>query len=156
MRENVIPRFPIAFSVATRRSQETGEKGTALVESAIVLTLFFTFLFGIMEFSRALYTYDFVSNAAREGTRYAMVRGSACNSFASACPASTSDVQNYLRNYWPLIDPNALTVTTTWTPNKNPGSVVKVQAQYNFQFVLPFLGGSGLTMKSASQMVISQ
>lgn len=136
-----------------------GEKGIALVETAIVLSLFLMMLFGIIDFGRAFYTYNFVSYAARKGTRYAIVRGSAC----SGCTASASDVENYVKKpppegiAEPGIDPTKMTVTTTWPDgNKNPRSRVNVQVQYNFQFILPFLPSSGWAMKSTSQMVISQ
>jgi len=137
------------------------ERGTNLVEYGIVLTLLLTMLFGIVDFGRALYAYHFVSDAAREGTRYAMVRGSTCQ----GCTASSTDVQNYLDNVPAGIDASQLSVTTTWNPAgysncngnpKAPGCIVQVQVSYNFNFLLPFMPYSQLTMKSSSQMTISQ
>jgi hypothetical protein len=65
------------------------ERGSALWEFAFVLTVMLTLIFGVMEFSQVMYAYHFVSNAAREATRYASVRGS---TFAAApfgpCPAA--------------------------------------------------------------------
>jgi Flp pilus assembly protein TadG len=122
----------------------------------MVLTIFFMFFFGIMDFSRALYAYHFVGDAAREGTRYAMVRGSTCTSYPTACPASANDIQNYLQNVPAAITATQLTATTTWTPNNNPGSVVQVQVQYKFKFILPLLPSAAITMTSTSQTVISQ
>ncbi|MGH9775086.1 MAG: TadE/TadG family type IV pilus assembly protein [Candidatus Acidiferrales bacterium] len=133
-----------------------GERGGTLIEFALVLTVLFMFMFGIIDLSRALYAYHFVGDAAREGVRFAMVRGSSCKSYPSACPASAADVQNSVKNVPEGIDPTAVTVTTTWTPNNNPGSVVNVKVQYSFKFILPFLPKSVLTMTSASQSVISQ
>ena len=60
----------------------TSEQGSALLEFALMLTILLTLMFGVMDFSRALYAYHFLSNAAREATRYASVRGS---SFPTAC-----------------------------------------------------------------------
>ncbi|MGB0035805.1 MAG: TadE family protein [Candidatus Acidiferrales bacterium] len=138
-----------------RRSKFT-ERGSHLVEFALSVTLLFTFIFGIMDFSRAMYAYHFVANAARDGTRYAMVRGATCKAWTTACPASASDVQTYLKNVPLGIDPTAITVTTSWTPDNNPGSVVQVQVQYKFKFILRPLPTSTLTMTSSSQTVISQ
>jgi Flp pilus assembly protein TadG len=141
---------------------EESERGTNLVEYAIVLTLLLTTMFGLIDFGRALYAYHFVSNAAREGTRYAVVRGSSCTS--PGCPASSNDIEDYLENA-PGIDHTQLSVTTTWNPNGSPncsvtsnapGCVVKVQVSYNFKFMLPFLPKSTVVMQSSSQMVISQ
>ena len=133
-----------------------GQRGSNLVEYGIVITLLLTMLFGLVDFGRALYAYHFVSEAAREATRYAMVRGSACTS--PGCPASGSDIQNYVKNVPAGIDPAQLTVTPTWSPNNcnNPGCVVEVQVSYNFNFMLPFLPRNTVVMQSSSQMVISQ
>jgi Flp pilus assembly protein TadG len=142
---------------------EESERGTNLVEYALVLTLLLTTLFGLIDFGRALYAYHFVSDAAREGTRYAVVRGSSCTS--PGCPASSGDIEDYLEKVPAGIDANQLTVTTTWNPNGStnctvisnaPGCVVEVQVSYNFKFMLPFLPKSTVVMQSSSQMVISQ
>jgi len=139
------------------------ERGVNLVEYAVVLTLLLALLFGVIDFGRALYAYHFVSNAAREGTRYAMVRGSTCTS--PGCPAGSSDIANYLDNVPAGIDPTQLSVTTTWNPNDSasctgvpnaPGCVVEVQVSYNFNFMLPFLPKSTVVMQSSSEMIISQ
>jgi Flp pilus assembly protein TadG len=136
-----------------KRPNLTGESGAELVEFALILIALLMFLFGIMDFGRALYAYHFVSNAAREGTRYAISRGSTCK----GCTAGPDDISDYiLTNAPPGIDTSKLTVTTTWNPDKNPGSVVNVQVSYNFRFFFPLLPTSAVAMNSASQMVISQ
>ena len=58
------------------RRPRLNEIGSAVLEFGLVVVMFFMFVFGVMDFGRALYTYHFVSNAACEATRYAMVRGS--------------------------------------------------------------------------------
>ncbi|HUI41298.1 MAG TPA: TadE/TadG family type IV pilus assembly protein [Terriglobia bacterium] len=151
------------LSRSFRRRQ--GEAGAELLEFALVMLTLFTLVFGVMGFGQALYAYHFVAHAAREGARYAIVRGSACNTFATACPASSTDVQNYVKGIAPAgIDttPANFIVTTTWpgsgdcAGSNNPGCPVNVQLQYKFQFAVPLLSSSKLTMTSASQMVISQ
>jgi len=132
------------------------QRGSAVVEFAAAFTVLFTFLFAIVDLSRALYAYHFIADAAREGTRYAMVRGSSCTSWTTACPAAASDVSNYLKNAPAGINPQAMTVTTTWNPNNNPGSIVQVQVQYGFQPIFPLVPKGTLTMTSSSQVVISQ
>jgi Flp pilus assembly protein TadG len=132
------------------------ERGSAVVEFAAALTVLFMFLFAIMDLSRALYSYHFIADAAREGTRYAMVRGSQCTSYTTACPASATDIQTYLKNVPAGINPSSMTVTTTWTPNNQPGSVVQVQVQYSFQPIFPLIPKGALVMASSSKVVISQ
>jgi Flp pilus assembly protein TadG len=138
------------------RSRRPSERGAVVVEFALVFTALAMFLFGIIDFSRALYAYNFVSNAAREGTRFAMVRGASCSGLPGGCPASLTDIQNYVKNTGVGVDPKALTVIPSWTPNNKPGSTVGVIVQYSFPFSMPFLPTSHITMKSSSQMVISQ
>ena len=64
------------------RSRTTS--GQAIVEFALVAPVFFLLLFGIIEAGRFIIYYETLSNAAREGTRYAIVHGS--NSFCPSGP----------------------------------------------------------------------
>ncbi|HZT69946.1 MAG TPA: TadE/TadG family type IV pilus assembly protein [Terriglobia bacterium] len=133
---------------ASRRN----ERGAALLECSLVIVVFFMFVFGVMDFGRAIYTYHFVSNAACEATRYAMVRGA-----TSTDPVTATDIQNYVKSITPQgIDPSALTVSTSWSPNNAPGSSVRVAVSDNFRFMTPFLEEYQVTLSDASQMVISQ
>lgn len=126
--------------------------GTALVEFGLVVVVFFMFVFGVMDFGRALYTYHFVSNAACEATRYAMVRGS-----SSTDPATAADIESYVKSLAPQgIDPSSLTVSTSWSPSHAPGSSVRIQVSDNFQCMSPFLTTYQMTLSDSSQMVISQ
>jgi Flp pilus assembly protein TadG len=47
------------------------ERGTSVAEFAMVATLFFTLIFGIIEFGRMLYTHNALADATRRGARYA-------------------------------------------------------------------------------------
>jgi len=163
-----------------------GDRGSSLVEFALVLTILFMLIFGIMDFSRAVYAYNFLSSAASAGARYAIVRGAACTTWTTACPASASDVTNYVQGIVPAgiqvtstatcpasasTAAGALTVCASW-PGKagngsacsqtggktnTPGCVVQVQVQYAFKFSLPFLPRtSTYSMTANSQMVIAQ
>lgn len=155
------------------------DSGSQMVELAFAVTILLALFFGIMDFSRAMYCYHYVTYAAQDGARYAMVRGgdagtSSCTSTTPYdCITSSSDVQSHIKSQgFPLIDPNNLTVNTTW-PGTSPGCVsncsacspaanansqgclVKVQVVYNFNFMLPFLPRtSGLTFAGTSQKVI--
>lgn len=166
MRRSTDPKlFPFAraYRLRVQTSQMPrcagSEHGSAVVETALSFIVLLTMIFGILLISLALYTYNFIADAAREGTRYAMVRGSTCQGFASACPATASNVQTYVKGLgFPGIDPAAMTVTTTWpVGNSNiPGNPVRVTVQYNFPLAIPFLTARTLNLTSSSQMVISQ
>lgn len=142
------------------------ERGNALVEFAIASTAMLMVMFGIIDFGRALYTYHLIADGARQGARYAMVRGTACT--VSGCPATAGAIQSYVRGLAPGIDPNLLTVTTTYGPGDGcpdpgsqnpggPGCVVSVQASYTFNFIIvPLMPTFSIPMSSTSQVVISQ
>jgi len=133
------------------RAPRRNDKGASILEFGLVVLVFYAFVFGVMDFGRALYSYHFVSHAAREATRYAIVHGA-----QSSAPATANDIAQYVKAITPDgIDPNAITVSTTWSPDNAPGSNVKVQVQDNFHFVMPLLLTTQLNLSSASQMVIS-
>jgi Flp pilus assembly protein TadG len=144
------------------------ERGSGLVEQALVVATLLAMMFGIIDFGRALYTYHFVSEAAREATRWASVRGNTCVGLTGGCPAGTADVQTYVANVSGMgLDPAKITATTSWpiqpysSPTcganiNNPGCVVQVQVNYAFQFIVPFLPSAAFTMSSTSQMIITK
>jgi Flp pilus assembly protein TadG len=159
----------LATQAHQRRFFTCGEEGSAIVETAFSVALLLVIVFGIAEISLALYSYHFISEAAREATRYAIVRGSSCAGFPSACPATAANIQNYVENLgYPGIDPDNMTVTTAWSPYpagtactpsascNNPGNQVQVTVQYQLPLTIPFLPSRTATMSSTSQMVISQ
>ena len=46
------------------------ERGTAMVEMAIVLPIIILFFLGMIDFGRAIFLYNNLTNAAREGARF--------------------------------------------------------------------------------------
>jgi Flp pilus assembly protein TadG len=134
------------------RASRRNDQGASALEFGLVVLVFYVFVFGVMDFGRALYAYHFVSHASREATRYAIVRGA-----QSADPATATDISQYVKSITPDgIDPSAVTVSATWSPDNSPGSSVRVQVQDNFHFIMPLVRTSPLALTSASQMVISQ
>ncbi|MEO7117701.1 MAG: TadE family protein [Candidatus Limnocylindrales bacterium] len=51
------------------------DRGQALVEFALVLPILATLLFGLLDVGRVVWAQDSISNAAREGARFAIVHG---------------------------------------------------------------------------------
>ncbi len=143
-----------------------GEDGNSLVEYAIVFMFFMSMVLGIVDFSRALYTYHFLSNAAREATRWAAVRGSTCIIDGSCTSeALQGDIQTYVKSITPPgVNPNPpdLTTAASWPgtgPNclndiRSPGCPVEVTVSYRFSFVVPFIRSTPLTLSSSSEMII--
>lgn len=138
------------------------EQGASLVEFALCSAVLFMSLFGVIGLCGALYSYIFVSEAARDAARYALVRGSACTGF-SDCNISSAQVNSYVKNLGhPGINKTNLTATAGWSgsnsPSNAPGNVVTVTVSYNFPLNIPFWPQSGSTIHlvSSSQMTVSQ
>lgn len=154
-----------------------GSEGATLVEFALSSSVLFLLLIGIMEVCLAFFAYHYVNEAAREASRWAMVRGSqSCTNTPALtdCGASQTDIQNYVKNLgYPSILANNTTVTvnwmtasatqpTTWSSCgtslacKIPGNAVQVTVLYAFPLTIPFMPSKTLNLQSTSQVVISQ
>ena len=140
----------------SRRAAE--QRGTSVVEFALCSAILLTLAFGVLALSLAVYSYHFISEAARQGTRYAMVRGTTCQ-FSNPCTATSDEIQSYVQGLgraYPGINPNLMNVQTTWLQGKNPGDPVEVTVTYAFPLWIPFVPSQTLTMTSSSQMTISE
>jgi len=55
------------------KAYRRGKRGQALVEFALVFPIFLLAMFGLFDIGRAVFAYNEITNAAREGTRMAIV-----------------------------------------------------------------------------------
>jgi Flp pilus assembly protein TadG len=126
------------------------EKGLATVEFAIVGAVFLLLIIAIMQLGLAMYSRNHVTNVVRDAARYAALHGS-----AAPTPATAASIQAYVMDHSSgLVDTSKITVTTTWLPNNNPGSAVRVQVEYPFPLTIPFVPEETLSLRSSSEMVI--
>lgn len=163
----------IRFPQGARCGFYRDEEGGSLVEFGIAASLFLTLFFCVTSLSMLAYSYYFVSDAAREATRYAVVRGNTLVADCTApgpanCIAQTGDIQTLVRNFaFPGIKSSNLNVSTTWLTSlggscgtsdncKSPGNQVQVQVTYSFPLIAPYLPRDTFLLSSTSQMVISQ
>lgn len=79
------------------------QRGASVVEFALVMLVFFTFMLGLLDFSRLLYTWHAAQEAARAGARYAAV-----------CDDTTrlSEVRSLMQRLVPAIS----AVAIDWSP----------------------------------------
>lgn len=156
------------------------QRGSTLVETAIVMAVVLALVFGIIDFGRAMYTYSYVGQLARQGARWAIVRGANCTALptpSGTCPAQggSTDIQPYLQSLnegamnassisatlqWAAPSGNATgckgTSTTPSPTNSNaPGCLAFVTVTYPFAFIMPYLPNTTINMSSTSQMVVS-
>lgn len=174
-------RKPSVLLGGLRVALVLGEQGGSLVEMALSCLVLIPILFGIIQLSIGLYCYHFAADAAREATRWAIVRGSTCNGIfgagycaptsANSSGALNSDIAQYVRT---LGYPYSTSVTTltkwctkgasipaTWTTcsttqNNAPGNLVQVTVSYSYPLAIPFIKKNTINLSSVSSMTIVQ
>jgi Flp pilus assembly protein TadG len=149
---------PVA-SGAQRAGVMGSEEGSTLIEFALTFTALLTLLFCVMEICLVFYSYDMISDRAREGTRYAMVRGASCpNTTSPTCEVTASEVNSYVSALAvPNIGGGTITVATTYPDgNESVGSRVQVKVSYVFPIKMPFVPKNSINMSSTSVMYILQ
>lgn len=124
---------------------KNNERGSTLVEFSIGVTVFLTAMFGVMEFGRALWVHNALTDAARRGARYATMHS----------PSDVDGVKNVVvygdpsGSGQPMLN-NLSTANVNVTYNNfglNDGTVSVSITNYQFQFVIPIIGTT-ITMPS--------
>ena len=144
---------------ASRRRRSAGslrdERGAAAVEFAIVASIFFLLVFGIIDFGFAFHTWNGTANAAREGARRAAV------------DPVVGDIVARTRQSVDYLDPARLSVNVTCSRGGGAfsgcpasgswveGDLVRVTVDYRYQYLTP-LGsmvglGDDLNLHSVSE-----
>jgi Flp pilus assembly protein TadG len=109
-------------------------------------------VFGVIEGGRLVWTMHTLTNATREGSRYALVRGS-----MSDDPATTESVRAHMLDTSSGLDPDELTVTLNYPDgNNDPKSRVRVSSSYQYTFIVGMVFGTGtITLDSVSEAIIA-
>jgi Flp pilus assembly protein TadG len=146
--------------IRSRRRRST--RGQAMVEFALVAPMFFLLLFGIIEAGRFIFYYETLSNATREGARYAIVNGAntlGCPS-GPAAPGSTpcdtpgnNVVTRVKQSAFGVL--TSITVTPTWINDNGRGSTVKVVASYTYRSLVPLVPLPPINVSAESSLVIN-
>lgn len=150
-----------------------GTEGAAIVEIAVCSAVLLALTIGVVEMSMALYACHVTADAARQASRWAMVRGSSsCANTPNLtdCGATAAQIQDYVSSLGYLnIGASDTTVSwlkasktepTTWSACagtcNDPGNQVRVVVTYPFPLSIPFVSAQTLSVTSQSQVVISQ
>lgn len=149
--------------------------GQALPEFALVAPLFFLLLFGIIEAGRFIYYYEILSNATREGARYAIVNGEHTlgrktgpdtgSSTVSDDPTGL-DVVAKVRSSAIGVVGTQITVDRCWwyvtcdfatygDGNFVRGANVTVRARYTYSSLIPLVPLPNITVEAESSLVIN-
>jgi len=142
-----------------RRGLVAGEEGAAVIEFAMTVPILLSCFFGLVQVCLACYIHQVLTESAREGTRYAIVRGTTCvNGSGSSCTATVASVNSFVSSIgWPNVAGGTMIVNTTYPDgNEQPGSRVQVNVTYAFPFRIPFVPSSTINLSSNSVMYIVQ
>ena len=108
---------------AAGKHSASGEEGGSLVEMALSCLILIPILFGIVQLSIGLYCYHYAADAAREATRWAIVRGANCTGLfgsgycsptsGNGSGATATDIAQYVKGLgYPYS--SSVTTTTQW------------------------------------------
>lgn len=127
------------------RTRLADTRGQSLVEFAVVVPVFLMIVLGLFDGARAVWHYNTLAQATREGTRYAIVHSE----------ATTTQIENVVRGHASGLSQGRLTVTVTFPDGgQRPGDKVDVHATYSFKPLFDLVGLPGITMSSSSRMTI--
>lgn len=128
------------------KAHKPSEKGANLVEMALILFVLVLFIIGIADFGRAFNNYIIITNAAREGVRYA-------SHFPAAETAiKTITIQEAENSGVILVEDD---ITIAQGLNGVAGEPIRVEIDYTFDTIFAgMVGFHSLTLHSATEMVI--
>jgi Flp pilus assembly protein TadG len=113
------------------------DRGTTVVEFALILPILVMLIFGIVEFGRGYNAKITVTHAAREGAR------------VLALTADPDAAEIAVKNAATSLDPGAITVTSSAC---SPGTPASVTVQYPFSYEVPLVGGGTETLSATGVM----
>ncbi|HET9527690.1 MAG TPA: TadE family protein [Pyrinomonadaceae bacterium] len=122
------------------KTRRDNERGSTLVEFAIGVTVFATVMFGVLEFGRALWVHNALTDAARRGARYATLNSESSetqvkNVVVYGNPEGTG--QPMLNNL------STANVNVAYSGfGLNDGTVSVSVTDYELQLVIPFVNAT--------------
>jgi Flp pilus assembly protein TadG len=134
-------------------------QGQGLVEFALLLPVLLLLLFALFDFGRAIFAFNTVSNAAREGARIAIVD----QTVVSGVPVAATEAANQATALG--LDPSdvndvqvqyLMPSLSATCPQRGLGCVAEVRVQYQFQAITPVIGSliGPITLSSVTQIPI--
>jgi Flp pilus assembly protein TadG len=121
-------------------------RGQAIVEFALVATVFFLLVFGVIELGRLVYVNHALANATREGARVALVSGSLALS-----PATEGDIEAVVQDKAVGVNEPQVAVTGL---GGSPGEKVTVTATADFTFIVQMVFSGDIQLSHSSEVII--
>lgn len=134
----------------SRRHVINTRRGTTIVEMAIVAPLAFLLLIGLVVGGLGVFRYNQVSALAREGARWAAVRGKNFERTQHASPVTQADLLNsVIQPRAAALSMDRLDCSLTWNETK---SIVTVTVSYRW---LPEAFFPEMSLKSSATSLVS-
>ncbi len=144
--------------VQTCRCRCRRRRGATVLEAALILIWLVVFMSASFEYSRLLFNWSLLNNAAREGCRYALTHNTSTTINSDVQGVVTSFMAGQTGNF------SSFTVTVSGTHqgvstpvnNLSPGDLiaVTVSGKYNYMNIIPLVPRPpALTITSTFQMV---
>lgn len=124
------------------------ERGTTLVEYAIAATIFVTSVFAVLEFGRALWVHNALTDATRRGARYAILNPKDSDSKVKNV-VIYGDPAGGTQPILPDLTDANVEISYSSDFSVNQGTATVSITNYQFNFVLPLLPKS-ITMPAYS------
>jgi Flp pilus assembly protein TadG len=115
--------------------RRSGQGGSAIIEYALVLSVFFILIYGFLQMCLILFGFNNVTYASRIAVRYAVVHGS-----TASYTCTSTDISNIVTPLLWGAPSGGSTIVTTWTPNNSPGSTVSIKVAIQYSPKIPFFG----------------
>ena len=160
----------LQHKVIRNSARNRSRRGSGLLELAFFLMPSFALICGFLDVGMALFTWNTLQNAVREGTRYAITyqvdgSGQQVTSIkntvstwamglvqASSTSGSGVNVPYIEVNFYTpptTANPNGILLPATGTPNA-PGNIVEVAVRnYPYALMAPFSGAIGATVSTS-------
>ena len=135
-----------------RANKYSDQEGATLVEFAIGASVFLLALFALLEFGRVLWTHNALADAARRAARYAVNQPASTPAGVETSGQNIGPSLEAIRNVGVYGDPaggsqplvNNLTIDNLNVQYTNfglgSGEVAVTVTNYQFQFIMPFIG----------------
>ena len=139
----------------------SSEAGSAVVEFALVLPILMLILFGIVNFGIMVFNQSVITNAAREGARWAAIHssttyGNTCTPSYSASPADPCQVAYSYASPVLISFGSKLLTSTNVAPDYDAGTAQTVTVNYTYTGIGWFFGGQASKQYTSTSVMLHE
>jgi Flp pilus assembly protein TadG len=121
------------------------QRAQALIEFALIGTLFFLLFFVVLDGGRAVYSWATVAEVAREGAHAAELTDS-----------TDAQIRTAINSHSGLLGDVGTGATITPSGSRNPNQTVTVTVTYTFRIITPLLSQFGPITMTSTTVVIAE